>query len=126
VTDEPERPAPRGVPLTDADQQHYADVLARHHAADTLTIDELEQRLESLYTATTREQAARLIADLPPLPDAGPRGRHWQRGHGEPATAGPGWVPTNERFRDPTTNRIIRVWVDPADGSRHYLPDEAR
>jgi len=32
-------------------------------------------------------------------------------------------VPTSERFRDPTSKAIIRVWVDPADGSRHYVPE---
>jgi uncharacterized protein DUF1707 len=124
VSEEAERPGRRGVPLTDADQQHYADVLAQHHAADTLTIGELEQRLEKLYAATTREQAAGVIADLPPLPGQ-PAKRWWRRGHGEPEKAGPGWLSTNERFRDPSTNRIMRVWVDPADGSRHYLPEDS-
>jgi hypothetical protein len=129
VAGELDPPARRGVPLTDADQQHFAEVLARHHAADTLTLEELEKRLELLYAATTREQAGRLVADLPPLPP-GTGGREqrrerpwWRRGHGEPAKAGPGWVPTNERFRDPSTNRIMRVWVDPASGARHYLPE---
>jgi hypothetical protein len=139
VTGDQDRPTFRGVPLTEADQQHFAEILARHHAADTLTLEELEQRLEALYAATTREQAAQLVADLPPLPPgagligAGARrGSHaprrerpwWRRGHGEPAKAGPGWVPTNERFRDPSTNRMMRVWVDPADGARHYLPED--
>jgi len=32
-------------------------------------------------------------------------------------------VPTDERFRDPTTRAIMRVWVDPADLSRHYVPE---
>jgi len=36
---------------------------------------------------------------------------------------GAGWVPTPERFRDPSTRAIMRVWVDPADLSRHYVPD---
>jgi hypothetical protein len=123
VSENAERPRRRGVPLTDADREHYAEVLARHHAADTLTIEELEQRLDKLYAAATREQAAELLADLPPLPSAVAKRRPWRRGHGEPAAAGPGWVPTNERFRDPTTNRIMRVWIDPADGTRHYLPE---
>jgi hypothetical protein len=34
-----------------------------------------------------------------------------------------GWRPTNERFRDPKTNRVMRVWEDPA-GTRHYVPDD--
>ena len=28
-----------------------------------------------------------------------------------------------ERFRDPSTNAVMRVWVDPA-GGRHYVADE--
>jgi hypothetical protein len=39
------------------------------------------------------------------------------------AAPGPGWVPTSERFRDPTTGAVMRVWLDPADQSRHYVPD---
>jgi hypothetical protein len=34
-----------------------------------------------------------------------------------------GWIPTNERFRDPSTSTVLRVWVDPADQSRHYVPE---
>ena len=33
------------------------------------------------------------------------------------------WQPTGERFRDPRTKRIMRVWVD-AGGGRHYVPDQ--
>lgn len=32
-------------------------------------------------------------------------------------------MPTGERFRDPSSGKITRVWVDPADGSRHYVPE---
>jgi hypothetical protein len=32
-------------------------------------------------------------------------------------------MPTKERFIDPSTQRIMRVWVDPADQSRHYVPE---
>ncbi|MEA2502926.1 MAG: hypothetical protein QOH66_513 [Actinomycetota bacterium] len=45
------------------------------------------------------------------------------RRHGESPVAAPGWVPTEESFRDPSTGRIMRVWVDPVDGSRHYVPE---
>ena len=45
------------------------------------------------------------------------------RRHGESPTAAPGWVPTEESFRDPSTGRIMRVWIDPVDGSRHYVPE---
>ncbi len=33
------------------------------------------------------------------------------------------WERTNEVIRDPFTNRTVRVWIDPADGSRHYVPE---
>jgi hypothetical protein len=34
-----------------------------------------------------------------------------------------GWIPTDERFRDPTTRAVMRVWIDPEDQSRHYVPE---
>ena len=36
------------------------------------------------------------------------------------------WERTNEVIRDPFTNRTLRVWIDPADGSRHYVPERLR
>jgi hypothetical protein len=33
-------------------------------------------------------------------------------------------VRTDERFRDQSSG-MMRVWVDPADASRHYVPDDA-
>jgi hypothetical protein len=126
VAPESDPPARRGTPLSEADTERFAEILSRHVATDSLTVDELEQRLEVLYNCTTREQAARVIADLPPIaaePEPGPARRRWRRGHGESRTAGVGWLSTDERFRDPGTDRIMRVWVDPADGSRHYVPD---
>ncbi len=36
------------------------------------------------------------------------------------------WERTEEVIRDPFTNRTVRVWIDPADGSRHYVPDRMR
>jgi hypothetical protein len=32
--------------------------------------------------------------------------------------------PTEERFVDPTTRRLLRVWVDPDSGERRYRADE--
>jgi hypothetical protein len=46
------------------------------------------------------------------------------RRHGESAGPAPGWAPTEEVFRDPGTNRVMRVWAD-RDGGRHYVPDES-
>jgi len=48
------------------------------------------------------------------------------RRHGESDRAEPGWRPTDEVFKDPSTDRVMRVWVDPSDGSRHYVPEGGR
>lgn len=45
------------------------------------------------------------------------------RRHGESALPAEGWERTDEVFVDPSTNRRMRVWVDPADGSRHYVAE---
>jgi hypothetical protein len=39
---------------------------------------------------------------------------------------GANWVRTEERFRDPGTGVVMRVWINPADQSRHYFPDDER
>jgi hypothetical protein len=44
------------------------------------------------------------------------------RRHGEAPGPQDGWVPTTEVFRDPGTDRLMRVWTDSV-GDRHYLPD---
>lgn len=33
------------------------------------------------------------------------------------------WEPTEEVFRDPSSGRRMRVWIDPGDASRHYVPE---
>jgi hypothetical protein len=33
------------------------------------------------------------------------------------------WQRTDEVFIDPSTGRRMRVWVDPQDRSRHYVPE---
>ena len=45
------------------------------------------------------------------------------RRHGESDDPQVGWTPTEEVFRDPSTDRVMRVWIDPKDGSRHYVPE---
>ncbi|HXQ90464.1 MAG TPA: hypothetical protein VN768_02830 [Acidimicrobiales bacterium] len=42
--------------------------------------------------------------------------------HGESAHPESGWVATDEVFKDPVTERLMRVWTDPS-GQRHYLPE---
>jgi len=45
------------------------------------------------------------------------------RRHGESQLPAEGWQRTDEVFVDPTTDRRMRVWVDPRDGSRHYVAE---
>ncbi|HEY5252678.1 MAG TPA: hypothetical protein VIJ09_13490 [Acidimicrobiales bacterium] len=45
------------------------------------------------------------------------------RRHGEVAQPEPGWVVTDEVFRDPGTERVMRVWAD-STGGRHYLAEK--
>ncbi len=112
--------------LSDADRELLFEQLSRHAAAGRIGIEELERRVAALSDAETREQAAAVMSDLPPLDDprAQSRGRRrWGRGHGEAPAAAPDWRPTAERFRDPATNKVMRVWVD-RGGGRHYVVDD--
>ena len=110
--------------LSDADREQLYELLSRHAAAGRITMDELERRVALAAAAQTREEATALVDDLPPLP-ARSQAPRWRRAaHGEADAPAADWQPTNERFRDPRTERIMRVWVD-GDGGRHYLPDRA-
>lgn len=110
--------------LSDSDREQLFERLNRHAAAGALTLDELERRVEAITAAQTRAQAAAVMADLPPLPDDPPPARAgWGRGHGDADAPRADWRPTNERFRDPRTRRVMRVWED-AGGARHYVPDD--
>jgi hypothetical protein len=110
--------------LGDADRELIYETLKRHAAEGRLDVAELERRVGLVAEAQTREQAAAVVADLPALaaiPEPTPRPRRG-RGHGEADKPAPDWRPTNERFRDPRTRRVLRVWVDPA-GERHYVAE---
>ena len=111
--------------LSDADREELFDKLSRHAAAGRLAVDELERRVALIAAAQTRDEALAVMADLPPLaPDPGRKGaRRWGRGHGDADRPGADWQPTNERFRDPKSQRVMRVWLD-TGGGRHYVPDE--
>jgi Domain of unknown function (DUF1707) len=115
------------VRLGDAEREELFERLSRNAAAGRLDIPELERRVAAIAAARTREEAAAVIADLPPLPaDAAPGGRSRPRrgrGHGDADAARADWRPTAERFRDPRTGRVMRVWEDPG-GGRHYVADE--
>jgi hypothetical protein len=111
--------------LSNADRERFFERLNRHAAAGTLDLVELERRVEAIVNAPDREAALAVMADLPALSEEAPsppvraRGR---RGHGHSDEPDPDWRPTAERFRDPRTNRVMRVWEDAA-GGRHYVPD---
>ncbi len=112
--------------LGDAEREILFEQLGWHASAGRIDMRELERRLDAIAAATTREQAAAVMAGLPPLePASGGRARRRFRarhGHGEAATPAPDWQPTAERFRDPGTNQVMRVWVD-SGGGRHYVPE---
>jgi hypothetical protein len=81
-----------------------------------------------VLAATYLDEARRGRVDL--LQIAGPAGpgparRPRRRGHARAAGPGAGWVRTDERFRDPTSKAIMRVWVDSSTDPEtcYYLPD---
>ena len=118
-------PAGRRSLLGDADRERLVALLREHYAAGRLDLDDLRQRVGIVLAATYAEEAAVALAGLPPAaipdtPGAG-RGGDSRRRHAQTRKPEPGWVPTDERFRDPTTRVVMRVWVDPADLSRHYI-----
>lgn len=47
------------------------------------------------------------------------------RRHRESDRPQAGWRQTDEVFKDPSTNRLMRVWVDQG-GERHYVVDQDR
>jgi hypothetical protein len=115
--------------LSEADREAVIEILKRHAAAGRLDVGELERRVEAVVEAGTREEATAVLADLPALPatstEGGSGGRPWLRrgrGHGDADKPAADWQPTSERFRDPRSGRVMRVWVD-AGGGRHYVPD---
>jgi hypothetical protein len=44
------------------------------------------------------------------------------RRYREASRPGAGWQRTDELFNDPSTQRVMRVWLD-ADGARHYVEE---
>jgi hypothetical protein len=47
------------------------------------------------------------------------------RRHGEAQKPQPNWRRTDEVFNDPSTGRVMRVWLDQAD-ERHYILESNR
>jgi Domain of unknown function (DUF1707) len=120
---------PRAV-MTDRDRERLLYLLREHYAQGRLDLDDLSNRVGIVLASTYADEAVVALGDLPLLAglaaQSGPakRGRVGQRRrHAQRMEPAPGWVPTPERFRDPSTRAITRVWVDPADLSRHYIPE---
>jgi hypothetical protein len=44
------------------------------------------------------------------------------RGGGSPPGTEPGWQPTEEKFIDEESGRLMQVWYHPATGQRDYRP----
>ena len=70
-----------GYRVGDADRNRVADLLKEAHAAGYLTLEEVDERLDTALAARTRGELDRLVADLSP---------EWRasQGHGRPP-AGP-------------------------------------
>jgi len=113
----------------DADRERLVALLREHYALGQLELDELDRRVGLVLGARYIDEAAAAVADLPQLAtpgtagSAGPRPARRRRGHAEAAKPAAGWIPTGERFRDPTTRAVMQVWIDPSDHSRHYVPE---
>ena len=126
-------PPPPGRPrhlARDADRERLVGLLREHYALGVLDLDELNRRVEEVLAARYAEDADAAVADLPqlggPATGAPARAKRPRKGgHGHAAEPGAGWVPTDERFRDPTTRVIMRVWVDPSTQpeTRWYVPE---
>jgi hypothetical protein len=57
-----------GLRASDAERERAAEALRRHHTDGRLTTDELEERTERAYAATTLGDLDELFGDLPRLP----------------------------------------------------------
>jgi hypothetical protein len=120
--------------LGDSERDQLVSVLREHYAAGRLSLDELRRRAELVYASAYLDEAQAALAELPAIAGPAPAGparsdarQGWprRRGHAHADLPQAGWTRTDERFRDPASSQIMRVWVDPADGSRHYVPDDA-
>jgi hypothetical protein len=120
----------------DADRERLLSLLREHYAQGQLDLDDMTRRVGIVLAATYTDEATMAVSDLPLLtgpastgpsaasPKAGRFGQ--RRRHAQRLTPAASWVPTRELFRDPSTRAITRVWVDPADLSRHYVPEPDR
>ena len=85
---DPARPrGPHALRIGDAERDAVAADLGEHYAAGRLTLDELNERLDAVFSARTFGQLSRIMADLP-----GPGRLAWRTAvHGAVPRAG--WDP---------------------------------
>ena len=108
--------------VNDHDREAIVELLRRHLLDERLTREELAERVGAAYAADDHAALDALVHDLPLLASGAPARGHSGR-HGEVHLPERGWRPTAERFRDPTTNRLMRVWLDVTNGQRHYIAE---
>ena len=94
--------------LADRDRDAWVALLGRHYANGRFDHEELDRRLEVVLTAATYADVHPVVADLPPRGAGAPDRRRRSKRHGEREAARAGWLPTTERFVDPTTDRVMR------------------
>jgi hypothetical protein len=123
---------PPRVPVSEPDRERLLALLREHYARGSLDDAGLDGRVGIVLGARYADEAAQALSGLPaltgpaaggPQPGAARSRARPRRGHAHSARAEPGWIPTSERFRDPTSRVIMRVWIDPSDDSRHYVPE---
>jgi hypothetical protein len=116
----------RELRLTEKDKVALIEALRGFVGDGRLSLEEFEQRVAVVYDATLWSEADAAFAELPmPPPRPAPARGSRRRRHGESPEAQAHWRPTAEVFRDPTTGRVMRVWVDPSDGSRRYVAEDS-
>jgi Domain of unknown function (DUF1707) len=118
--------------VSEAGREQLLGLLREYYAQGQLDLDEMSRRVGIVLASTYSDETAAAVSDLAPLgkmasgppPARAGRGKPGQRHrHAQQAAPAAGWVPTTERFRDPSTHAIMRVWIDPSDLSRHYVPE---
>lgn len=65
ASDEPPVDHPPAIRASDREREDVVEKLSEHATTGRLTLSELEQRVEHAFTATTRDELAKLTADLP-------------------------------------------------------------
>ena len=107
--------------IGDPEREHAVLQLRRHLLDGRLEMEEFAERVGAAYEAKTQADLDKAMTGLPALPIEVEQSKN--RRHGEVDLPAIGWHPTSERFRDPSTGRIMRVWVDRGDASRHYVAE---